>query len=83
MNNSIPFDTPRKKPYGKLRGLFSQYDYRYEDIAPMLGCSRSYLNQAINGHTAWTLDVCYRLLDLFRIPHEQLNEYFPKDGKAA
>lgn len=78
--NNIPFDAPRRKPFGELRGLLTKYDYSQEELADKIGCSRAYLNKAINGNAEWKLDMCYQILDIFRIPHKQFNKYFPKDG---
>lgn len=79
----IRTDAPHAKPYGKLRGLLKEYDYRQSDIIKMLGCSQSYFTQAINANTPWRLDFCYIILDKFHIPHSEFNLYFPKDGKAV
>ena len=81
--NNVQTDAPRSKPFGALRGLLSENNYRQEDIYKALGCSRSYFNLAINGQTPWRLDYCYQILDMFHEPHETLNKYFPKDGKQA
>lgn len=76
-------DAPRRKPYAELRGLMAKYDYTQAELAKKIGCSRTYLGEAINGSTEWKLDVCYQILDLFRIPHSKLNTVFPRGGKAA
>lgn len=76
-------DAPRQKPYAKLRGLLREYDYTQADIAKILGCGMTYINNVMNAKAVWQLDYCYTILDMFRIDHSELTTYFPAGGYAA
>ena len=39
-----------------LRWEAARYDLRQEDLAELLGCSRTAVSQRFNGKVAWTLD---------------------------
>lgn len=76
-------DSPRPRPYAKLRGLFREHGYTQADIAKILGCSATYLNCAMNARAIWHLDYCYTILDMFRIDHSEVTAYFPAGGYTA
>lgn len=78
---------PRKQKYAKLRSLMafmgvSQADlaYAYNDSHPGVVKYPNWISRLLCGREDWKLDVMYWVLDYFDVPHNQLAEYFPKNG---
>ena len=52
-------------------------------LAKKLGLSSpASISQRMSGQTPWRVNEMYAVLDLCKIPHDQLHIYFPKDGKS-
>lgn len=69
------------RPYAELRGLMRTNDDTQRDIARMLLVTPAAISQRMNNHAEWKLNEMYAILDRYRVPHDQLNRIFPKDGK--
>lgn len=67
------------KPYSKLRHALDDADISREDIACKLKCSRAYVDQRFRCEHSWTIDNAYTILDLLKIPHSEMAEYFPNE----
>lgn len=68
--------------FSELRGLMKANDYTQEQLSRAIGMPRGTLTTRMSGRYPFTLDEAYRLLDFFRIPHNQLHLIFPPGGKA-
>jgi transcriptional regulator with XRE-family HTH domain len=53
---------------------------RQDELAEMLGMSRSALSRRMTGRAPWTLPEMLKLLDLIGQPEETLDDFF---GRAA
>lgn len=58
--------------------MAADIDSRY--LARKLKRGTAYISQRMTGKAPWPIDECYVILDLLRIPHERLPEYFPPKG---
>jgi hypothetical protein len=72
-----------KKRFAKLRGALMTRSIDQEYLAEKLGCSVWYVTQRMCGHADWTQRDQYTLMDLLRIPYNEMHEYFPKEGISA
>lgn len=72
-----------KKTFLKLRALLIEYDMSFEELGHRIGRSYAHISNSFRGARSWDLWEMYAILDLFNISHEELHEYFPKDGIAA
>lgn len=68
------------RPYSILRGLMKASDETQEDLCRLLLVSRSAISARFNGTSEWKLSEIYTILDHYHVPHEHLNEVFPKQG---
>jgi antitoxin component HigA of HigAB toxin-antitoxin module len=71
-----------KKPFAKIRSKMDEYEIGQIELAEMLGMSLSYISSRLTNKKPWDMRDAYKLMDLFKIPYEQMHEYFPKDGKT-
>lgn len=72
-----------KKTFLKLRALLTEYDMTFEELGHRIGRSYPHISNSFRGTRSWDLWEMYAIMDLFNIPYDQLNQYFPKDGIAA
>ena len=70
------------KLYIDLRGLLKANDYTQGQFARASGIPIGTLRDRLCGKYPWTLDEAYKVLDFFRVPHNQLHLIFPPGGKA-
>lgn len=71
------------KAHAKLRGAMVAADIDSRYLARKLCRWTAYISQRMTGKAPWPLNECYAILDLLRIPHDQLAEYFPPNGMTA
>lgn len=50
-------------------------------MARLLLLTPSAISRRINNHDEWKLSEMYAIMDRYKVPHDQLNRIFPKDGK--
>lgn len=63
--------------YRYLSGRLRQLGYDHEDLALVLGMSRSAISRRFNGVIPWTVDEVYKTLELCRATPEEFAAYFP------
>lgn len=80
---SMVSDEIARKPHRKLRRMLAASDIDEECLARKLLRGRKYISTRMMGHMPWTLDECYQILDLLRLPHSELPNYFPRGGVSA
>ncbi len=69
--------------YSKLRGLLRERSIDTAYLAEKLKlASASSVSERMGGHVPWRINEMYAVLDLCKIPHDQLHIYFPKDGRS-
>lgn len=68
------------KPHIKLRGALAAADIDQQYLARKLLLSPKCVSQRMTGKYPWTLDEVYTILDLIRVPHDQMAAYFPPRG---
>ena len=51
-----------------------------KELAEKLGCAQTTLSAKLCGKTPWNTDEMYYLMDLFKLPLNQLHIYFPRNG---
>ena len=65
------------KPPAKLRGALMEKDIDEAYLARKLQRGVTYVSQRMMGRKPWPMDEAYAILDLIRVPHDQLAVYFP------
>jgi hypothetical protein len=68
------------RPHAKLRGAMVAADMDEEYLARKLLRGRTYVSQRMMGKKPWAMDEVYAIMDLLRLPHDQLAAYFPPKG---
>lgn len=68
------------RPHAKLRGAMVAADMDEEYLARKLLRGRTYVSQRMMGKKPWAMDEAYAIMDLLRLPHDQLAVYFPPKG---
>ena len=68
------------RPHAKLRGALIAADIDERYLARKLLRGTSYISQRMMGKKPWPMDEAYAIMDMLRIPHDQLPIYFPKGG---
>ena len=70
--------------YSKLKGLLRERCIDAEYLARKIGLSTAAsVYYRLSGKTPWRVNEMYAVLDMCKIPHDQLHIYFPKDGKSV
>lgn len=72
-----------RKRFSKLRGALVAKSIEQDYLAEKLGRSISYVTARMCGHADWTQRDMYMLMDLLKIPYNEMHEYFPKEGLSA
>lgn len=72
-----------KKRFAKLRGALTARSIEQDYLANKLGRSISYVTARMCGHADWSQRDQYALMDLLRIPYNEMHEFFPKEGISA
>lgn len=69
------------RPLAKLRGRMFECEVTCEDIANLLGRSKSYVSERMtNKRYHWEVEEAYQIMDLLNIPYEEILLYFPPNG---
>lgn len=69
--------------FAKLRGAIKGAEMDHAYVAEHLNRSAFYVSRRFCGHEPWSQDDQYAMMDLLRIPYDQMHIYFPKDGIAV
>ena len=68
------------RPHAKLRGALAAADVDQQYLARKLLLSTKCVSQRMTGKHPWTVDEVYTIMDLLRIPYDQMAVYFPPKG---
>lgn len=68
------------KPYALLRGAYIAAGYDQVTLAQKMGRCETYINQHFGGKLPWDQTDMYKLMDILRIPYEEMHRYFPPRG---
>ena len=71
------------KKYSELREEMKKNDIGQAYLAKLLHVSGTYVSLRINGKMSWSLEDSYKILEILRIPPEQIYYYFPPGGKEV
>jgi len=66
--------------YRKIRVRLLELGMEHRYLAKKLGMCPASLSGRMTGRFAWTIDDMYKVMDIMRVPYEELHEYFPKGG---
>jgi hypothetical protein len=69
------------KPYAKLRGLMAENDDTQRDLARLLLLSPQSISDRMSNRADWKIGEMYAILNHYRVPHANLNQVFPMNGK--
>jgi len=67
-------------PFAKLRARINELGYDHAYFAKKLKMTPATLSRRMTGKLQWQLNEMYAALEILCIPHEQLSDYFPKEG---
>lgn len=67
----------KTKPYPRLREILRIQNISSTDLASLLYVSPSYISKRMSGQSMWTLEDIYNILNILKIPYEELSLYFP------
>ena len=73
---------PNPKPYALLRGAYNAAGYDQVSLGRKIKRSESYMTLRFGGRKPFDADDMYNLMDLFKIPYEEMHRYFPPRGIA-
>ena len=68
------------RPHAKLRGALVAADIDEAYIARKLQRGVTYVSQRMMGRKPWPMDEAYAIMDLLRLPYDQMAVYFPPRG---
>lgn len=69
------------RPYQALRNELFINGISNPALARSLLVGPATISRKLNGKSPWTLDECYRVLDLLGKPHSALPDLFPEKGR--
>lgn len=73
--------------YGDLNLAMKLSRISQREMSDMLGVSESDFSRMMRGHKPWPIDICYAVLEILRIPKNEICTYFPptqvKEMKAC
>ena len=69
--------------YRKLRGAILQAGYKHSEVAKAVGLSSSNFSRRMTDAHSFTLTEAYTILELLKLPREDISIYFPYHGKEA
>lgn len=72
-----------ERRFQKLRRALKESDIDESYLARRLLLSESTVSFRMTAKYPWKIDECYQIMDMLKLPHSELSEYFPKDGIAA
>lgn len=69
------------RPYKVIRNLMRDHDLTNKLLGELLGgLAASTISNKLNGHSPWTSDEMWKIMDLFQIPAHKFHEIFPPKG---
>lgn len=71
------------RTYAKLRALMMENDDTQNDLARLLLLKPQSISNRMHNRTDWKLSEMYAIMNRYHVPHEQLHEVFPENGKRA
>ena len=77
------------EPYAKLRARLTELGYDHAYFARSLrekykvDISTPTMSGRMTGKRPWLITEMYAAMDLLKLPHDKLHEYFPKNGFAG
>lgn len=66
--------------YRKMRARMLELDVDGKWLARQLGLCQQSLSNRMTLRTPWSVDEAYKVLELLRVPAEELHIYFPPNG---
>lgn len=69
------------RPYARLRGKLAQYELTNDLLARKLLLTPSTVSRKLNGHSPWTSDEMWQIMELVGEPAHLMHRLFPKDGQ--
>ena len=66
----------------KLRGRLQELGIDHKYLAKKLKMCPASLSGRMTGRIQWQMSEMYAVMDVIRIQHDRLHEYFPKGGKT-
>lgn len=72
-----------QRRYMKLRAAMAEYGYTQSDLARVLLLSARSVSSRFTANEPWHIDEMYKLMNLLRLPHDELHLYFPQEGKPT
>lgn len=57
--------------------------YSQNDLAKVMGHSKTYVSFRMSSKASWTMDDVYKICDVLEIPYTQISEYFPPSNKKV
>ena len=67
------------KKFKKLQSLLFVNDITQEDLAELLGKSKTYVSMCMRGVADWRQRDMYTIMDALNIDYTEVFKYFPKD----
>lgn len=68
------------RPHAKLRGAMVAADIDEGYLARKLLRGTTYISHRMTGKKPWAMDEVYTIMDLLKIPYDQMAAYFPPKG---
>lgn len=68
------------RAHAKLRGAMIAADVDEQYLARKLLRGVTYISQRMTGKKPWAMDEAYAIMDLLKIPYDQMAVYFPPKG---
>lgn len=69
------------KPFKRLRNLMHINDLTSEMLAEEIGIGVDTMSRKLCGHSAWTSDQMWRIMEILGEPDANLHEVFPRNGQ--
>ena len=69
-----------KSRHTELRAEMVRNGYNATRLASAIGCTPVTVSHRLCGKSPWTSREMYIIMDLFNLPYERLNTFFPKNG---
>lgn len=68
--------------FGALRAAMLTAGYRQNELAVAIGIEKSSFSRKMTAKSSFRLDEAYKIMDILKLPYNDLVKYFPKDGVA-